>query len=52
MEKQTIPRTGYPRMGRLGLNNQRLHSAIGYIPPAEAKKNYYNQRASNDKLAA
>jgi len=31
-------------------NNQRLHSAIGYIPPAEAEANYYNQRASTDKL--
>jgi len=24
-------------------NHQRLHSAIGYIPPAEAEANYYNQ---------
>jgi len=32
-----------------GLNNQRLHAAIGYIPPAEAEKNYYKQRASTDK---
>lgn len=23
-------------------NHQRLHSAIGYIPPAEAEANYYN----------
>jgi len=32
-------------------NHQRLHSAIGYIPPAEAEANYYNQLASADKLA-
>jgi len=38
-------------MGRLGLNNQRLHSAIGYIPPAEAEKNYYNQRPKTEKKA-
>jgi len=25
------------------LNHQRLHSAIGLIPPAEAEANYYNQ---------
>ncbi|CAP41350.1 integrase, catalytic domain [Bordetella petrii] len=24
-------------------NHQRLHSSIGYIPPAEAEANYYNQ---------
>jgi len=30
-------------------NHQRLHSAIGYIPPAEAEANYYNQLASADK---
>lgn len=24
-------------------NHQRLHSAIGYIPPAEAEANYYYQ---------
>jgi len=30
-------------------NHQRLHSAIGYIPPAEAEENYYNQLASTDK---
>src|SRR5690606_15420427 len=24
-------------------NHQRLHSAMGYIPPAEAEANYYNQ---------
>jgi len=33
-------------------NHQRLHSAIGYIPPAEAEANYYKQLASADKLAA
>jgi len=32
-------------------NHQRLHSAIGYIPPAEAEANYYNQLASAEKLA-
>jgi len=31
------------------LNHQRLHSAIGYIPPAEAGANDYNQLASTDK---
>jgi len=31
------------------LNHQRLHSAIGYIPPAEAEANDYNQLASADK---
>jgi len=30
-------------------NHQRLHSAIGYIPPAEAEANYYNQLAGADK---
>jgi len=30
-------------------NHQRLHSAIGYLPPAEAEENYYNQLASADK---
>lgn len=24
-------------------NHKRLHSSIGYIPPAEAEENYYNQ---------
>jgi len=33
-------------------NHQRLHSAIGFIPPAEAEANYYNQLASDEKLAA
>jgi len=33
-------------------NHQRLHSAIGFIPPAEAEANYYNQLASAEKLAA
>jgi len=32
-------------------NHQRLHSAIGYIPPAEAEANYYNQLPSAEKLA-
>jgi len=32
-------------------NHQRLHSAIGFIPPAEAEANYYNQLASSEKLA-
>jgi len=32
-------------------NHQRLHSAIGYIPPAEAEANFYNQLASADKQA-
>lgn len=27
-------------------NTQRLHSAIGYIPPAEAEANYYRQLAN------
>jgi len=31
------------------VHHQRLHSAIGYIPPAEAEANYYNQRAEADK---
>jgi len=30
-------------------NHQRLHSAIGDIPPAEAEANYYNQLASADQ---
>jgi len=30
-------------------NHQRLHSAIGYIPPAEAEANYYNQLTGADK---
>jgi len=30
-------------------NQRRLHSAIGYIPPAEAEAKYYNQLASADK---
>jgi len=30
-------------------NHQRLHSAIGYIPPAEAEANFYNQLAGADK---
>jgi len=30
-------------------NHQRLHSAIGYIPPAEAEANYYNQLNNTDK---
>jgi len=29
-------------------NHQRLHSASGYIPPAEAEKNYYNLSAVNN----
>lgn len=28
-------------------NHQRLSSAIGYIPPAEAEANYYNQFGGN-----
>jgi len=32
-------------------NHQRLHSAIGYIPPAEAEANYYNQLPSTEKQA-
>jgi len=32
-------------------NHQRLHSAIGYIPPAEAEANYYNHLARPEKLA-
>jgi len=31
-------------------NQKRLHSAIGFIPPAEAEANDYNQRASAEKL--
>jgi len=31
------------------LNHQRLHSAIDYIPPAEAEANYYNQLTGADK---
>jgi len=30
-------------------NHQRLHSAIGYIPPAEAEANYYNQLNRTDQ---
>jgi len=32
-------------------NHQRLHSAIGYIPPAEAEANYYNQLNSAEQQA-
>jgi len=32
-------------------NNKRLHSSIGYIPPAEAEENYYSQQ-SNVELEA
>jgi len=32
-------------------NHQRLHSAIGYIPPTEAEANYYNQLPSTEKQA-
>jgi len=32
-------------------NHQRLHSAIGYIPPAEAEANYYNQLTSTEQQA-
>jgi len=28
-------------------NHQRLHSAIGYIPPAEAEENYWRSQQSN-----
>jgi len=30
-------------------NHQRLHSAIGYIPPAEVEANEYNQLNSADQ---
>jgi len=30
-------------------NHQRLHSAIGYIPPDEAEANDYNQLAGDNK---
>ena len=33
-------------------NTQRLHSAIGYIPPAEAEANYYRQLASQATAVA
>jgi len=33
------------------LNHQRLRLAIGYIPPAEAEANYYNQLTNAGKLA-
>jgi len=32
-------------------NHQRLHSAIGYIPPAEAEANYYNRLNSTVQQA-
>jgi len=32
-------------------NHQRLHSAIGYIPPAEAEANYYNRLNSTEQQA-
>jgi len=32
-------------------NHQRLHSAIGYIPPAEAEANDYNQLNSAEQQA-
>lgn len=33
-------------------NHKRLHSSIGYIPPAEAEANYYNQlgRAADEAV--
>ena len=33
-------------------NNHRLLESIGYIPPAEAEANYYQQLAEKDKVAA
>ena len=33
-------------------NNHRLLESIGYIPPAEAEANYYQQLAQKDKVAA
>jgi len=32
-------------------NHQRLHSAIGHIPPAEAEANYYNRLNSAEQQA-
>jgi len=32
-------------------NHQRLHSAIGLIPPAEAEANYYNRLNSTEQQA-
>jgi len=32
-------------------NHQRLHSAIGYIPPAEAEANDYNRLNSAEQQA-
>ncbi len=44
MENQISRRIGNVGMGIAWFNHQRLLETIGYIPPAEAEKNYYQQQ--------